>query len=211
MSKLFLEILDPKRHKVFELLSSFPNFLLAGGTGLALQIGHRISYDFDLLSDSLIPESLLDLAVGIFSEYKITPIVNTTNELSLILDNEIKLSFIHFPFKPLHEPIEIKNVNVYSIRDISSNKVYVIGRRGEWKDYVDLYFLVRYGKLKIEKIIGETKLRFKNNFNEKLFWEQLVYYEDISNFNIEYVSKDKPNVEEIQNFFKELTTRKIRL
>ena len=42
------EVITSKARKIFDKLSGFPNFYLAGGTGLALQLGHRVSVDFDL-------------------------------------------------------------------------------------------------------------------------------------------------------------------
>jgi hypothetical protein len=41
-------VLDQKRKKLLPLFQIFKkDFYLAGGTGLALQLGHRKSYDFD--------------------------------------------------------------------------------------------------------------------------------------------------------------------
>ena len=51
MSKIFLEILDPERQKVFTRLTAFcDDGYLAGGTALALQLGHRVSIDFDVFT-----------------------------------------------------------------------------------------------------------------------------------------------------------------
>ena len=48
---LFHNVLDSQRAEVFNKLGDgFENWYLAGGTALALQIGHRISFDFDLFS-----------------------------------------------------------------------------------------------------------------------------------------------------------------
>jgi len=44
--------------------------------------------------------------------------------------------------------------------DLASNKVHTIGRRGEWKDYVDLFFLLKQGRLNIQRMIKETEKRF---------------------------------------------------
>jgi hypothetical protein len=51
MDKLYWEILDGERKKLLPIFSSFKDdFYLAGGTALALQIGHRDSIDFDLFT-----------------------------------------------------------------------------------------------------------------------------------------------------------------
>lgn len=45
---MHLEVLKSEQSKIFPKLRNFPEFYLAGGTALALQMGHRISIDFDL-------------------------------------------------------------------------------------------------------------------------------------------------------------------
>ena len=53
------EVLTEPAANLFPSLSRFRGFYLAGGTALALQIGHRISVDFDLFSDDAVPRTLL--------------------------------------------------------------------------------------------------------------------------------------------------------
>jgi hypothetical protein len=49
--KLHYDVLNNKRFSIVKELQTFKNrFYLAGGTGLALQIGHRVSEDFDFFS-----------------------------------------------------------------------------------------------------------------------------------------------------------------
>ena len=54
-----LEVLTETGKDIFSLLGKFEDFYLAGGTGLALQIGHRASVDFDLFSEKEISKNLL--------------------------------------------------------------------------------------------------------------------------------------------------------
>ena len=61
MSKIFLEILDHDRQEILTGLSSFRDEgYLAGGTALALQLGHRTSYDFDIFMDHPVTKNLKD-------------------------------------------------------------------------------------------------------------------------------------------------------
>ena len=94
--------------------------------------------------------------------------------------------------------------------NLAVTKVLAISRRGEWKDYVDVYFMLTQVGLSIDKIINETKERFGGEFSEKLFWEQLVYWDDIANFEIEYIDKEVPR-EEIQTYFSELTKKRLEM
>ena len=50
-TRLKLNIFDNNRKELLPLLKEFKNeFYLAGGTALALQLGHRISVDFDFFA-----------------------------------------------------------------------------------------------------------------------------------------------------------------
>lgn len=61
MSQLFLDQLDPERKRVFDKLAAFTDtFVLAGGTAIMLQIGHRKSFDFDLFLPNPIPRTLYE-------------------------------------------------------------------------------------------------------------------------------------------------------
>lgn len=209
MPEPHFEIFDPKRLVVFRSLAKLlkRGWFLTGGTALALQIGHRKSFDFDFSLPNEVDANLLFVLNERLTGYKIRPVVNTMQELSVILDEEIKLSFFKFPFRPLHEPIAVVDLEVYSCEDLASNKAYVIGRRGEWKDYVDLYFLMIEGGIPIGQIVRETKERFGGNFDEKLFWEQLVYWKDLPDFKIEYVN-DAVAEGKIQRYFEGLARNK---
>jgi hypothetical protein len=51
-------------------------------------------------------------------------------------------------------------------------------RRSKWKDYVDLYFIIKSG-ISLKKIISRAEKIFGNNFNEKIFRSQLSYFKDL--------------------------------
>jgi hypothetical protein len=57
-------------------------------------------------------------------------------------------------------------------------KAYALGRRSKWKDYVDLYFLLR-DHVALPELIHRAKALFKGAFNAKLFLEQLCYFDDV--------------------------------
>lgn len=198
MSKLYFEILDLPRKQIFTQLPFLGgSFVLAGGTALALQLGHRFSYDFDLFSLKPIASKMIFKIREIFGE-KIKLIVNTPDELSLINSDRVKISLVHFPFLPLHRPIQRDSVFLAHLDDLATNKAYVIGRRGEYRDYVDVFFLLKNG-LSLSKIILEAKKRFAGAFSERLFLEQLVYFTDLKDFKIDFLSQ-KYSPREIQAF-----------
>ncbi|PIS21787.1 hypothetical protein COT51_00905 [candidate division WWE3 bacterium CG08_land_8_20_14_0_20_41_15] len=199
MSKLHFELLDEKRKEVFLKLKEFRNVgLLGGGTAIALQIGHRKSFDFDVLSNAPIKKDLLRKVSSAFSSHKVEVLIDSMEELTVILDSEVKITFLFYPFKPLHKEVTTDSLSLLNLKDLVSNKAYAIGRRGTWRDYVDVYFLIKAG-ISLEKVIEEAEIRFDGNFSEKLFLEQLTYFGDIKDFTIDFADKEISS-EEIMNF-----------
>jgi hypothetical protein len=90
--------------------------------------------------------------------------------------------------------------------DLIANKAYTIGRRGAWRDYVDIFICLKWGICSIDKIIRLAKKKFNGEFNEKLFFEQLTYFDDIKIIPTEYI-KDSYTPSEIKSFL-ELEVRK---
>lgn len=199
MSNIHLEILDPKRLDVFNSLSGFKRYgVLGGGTAIALQIKHRKSYDFDIFLEQSIPEELVSNVKSLFPTFQI--LREETNQFDFVVQDEIKLTFLKHAFPPLHPPVKTNSISLFSLKDLASNKAATIGRRGVWRDYVDLFSLIKNGVSSLEDIIFETEKRFEGEFNKRLFLEQLVYTKDIKDFEIDYLDK-RYSPQEINTFF----------
>jgi len=205
---MYLAALNEKNQELFDYLKIFKNFYLAGGTALALQIGHRISIDFDLFSEKDISKNLFSQVKKIFRDRKIIASVNNIDELTTFVDG-VKLSFIKYPFPPILPLFNYEGIDLLSIKEIALTKAYVIGRRGSFKDYVDLYFIFLKGHFSLEEIMSLAKKKYKNEFNARLFLEQLIYLEDINDTNIVFL-KNKVDKKTITNFF-ENEVKKIKL
>lgn len=200
MSRLYFEIFDQTRKEVFQKLSGFKKIgVLGGGTAISLQLGSRYSYDFDIFSSKLIAKNILLQALDVFG-LKIKKLIDTLEELSFITNQGVKVSFVHFPFLGLHPTVETESLKLFSLSDLASNKAYVIGRRGEYRDYVDLFFLLKNG-LKLRKIVEEAEKRFRGAFSERLFLEQLFYFKDLKDFKIDFL-KEKYSPSQIKAFLK---------
>lgn len=167
-----------------------------------LLLAHRQSFDSDVFLEKPIPKNLLVKLKLFYKKRLALPIVDNEDELSVIMAPQIKLSFIYFPFPPLHPLIKTESMPVFAPQDLASNKAYVIGRRDAWRDYVDLFFLLKSG-LSLKKVVTETAKRFGGAFSEKLFLEQLSYWGDIKDFTIDYIGKKYPP-KEIQKYFQEV-------
>lgn len=207
MSKLYFDILTEEQKRTLGSMKPFSrNGILAGGTALALQIAHRKSYDLDMFCPKPISKSFLLKVKNYFKKIQI--LIDTSDELSIISPLGVKISFINYPFNPLYKIIPTASLGIYHWKDIALDKAYTIGRRGEWRDYIDLYFTMKAG-FSLKAIIKGARRKFKDLFSEKLFLSQLCYFGDIRDFLIEPV-KEEATPSQLQKFF-EKEVRQLKL
>ena len=203
--KIHKEILDNKRQALLRKIIPYVNsYILGGGTALALQLAHRKSFDFDFFSSSPISKKFLekiskDIGVGSVS-------IDSPDELTFFTKNGIKLTFLYYPFSYAFPLLTLENgLSFFSINDIAIKKAYTIGRRGEYRDYFDLYTILKLRYIDLPALITETKKIYGSIFEEKIFLEQLVYFEDLLNFDIVPVSANPiPTPEKVEHFFEDL-------
>jgi len=189
-NKIFLNILPENQRVIYEKLadSEFINkYYLAGGTSLALQIGHRISIDFDFFSQKDI--DLYELKNDIVQIGKIEIFQEKKNTLHCSIDG-IKISFISYKYKMIESLRFHKNIAFASMFDIACMKLSAISSRGCKKDFIDLYYLLK--SISLEKIIGLFKKKFGGAaVNEYQLKKSLIYFEDAEN---EPMPKMKKNI-----------------
>jgi len=196
---MYYESLNQETKKIWNKCAFLHNdFYLAGGTALALQIGHRISVDLDFFSFNPIKKTLLAKIEAELGNASV--LVNTKNELTLLV-SEVKISFIHYPFILKEKTVSTKIVPLASVLDIASMKAYTIGRRRSFKDYVDLYHIIFKKITSLDIIITNTKEIYREGFNDRLFCEQLVSPEDLDDEAIIWLS-EKQSKSNMQLFFK---------
>lgn len=133
------------------------SFYLAGGTGLALQLGHRLSDDVDFFTmQSFEPGELLTLLEkqGGFTVAGMAPGI-----LHLLFGEAAKASFLYYPYRLLFPLLEFDGCPVADYRDIAAMKLVAVGQRGSRKDFVDLYFLLS-GKITIRQLKSLVEQKF---------------------------------------------------
>ncbi len=191
------------------LLAALPprDFYLAGGTALALQLGHRISVDLDWMNGMPIPGTLLARAEKMYAPRTLDVRVNNGGELTFFVDG-VKITFLSYPFPLLFPTIPFEGIAMADVRDIAGMKAYAIGRRATYKDYVDLRFIIAHG-MDLEHIIDIAVKKFGSVFDPRLFLEQLVYFGDITDTNIQFLG---PPIQknDLESFF-EQEAAKIKL
>lgn len=171
------EILTKEQVALLPLLKIFSkDFGLVGGTAIAFYLGHRRSIDFDLFTFQKFDN--LSIKRKIMKFQKIDKVfVNKVDEYTILI-NSVRITFFHYPYR-----IEYKNSlnNIIKMPDLltlAAMKAFALGMRAKWKDYVDLYFVMKYHH-SIKKIVEKAKKIFGSEFNEKLFKAQLSYFKDI--------------------------------
>jgi len=203
MEKFHLDILDEERKDTFQKLSAFRSVgFLSGGTALALQLGHRVSYDFDIFCSKEISPMF---ATKVQKEMRVKEVVvNSSDEFTFLTEHDIKVSFIFYPFDLKKYLFEFSEVPLQLISPLGAaiTKAYALNRRNAWRDYVDLYMILKMKIATLEDIVREACVVFDGLFNEKLFLAQLVYTQDISEAEIKGTQMIKlATLQEVADFF----------
>jgi predicted nucleotidyltransferase component of viral defense system len=149
-------------------------FALAGGTSLALQIGHRHSIDLDIFSPSSFDTREIEIALASVPEFNFQ-LVNKTKQMLFAYINQIKCDFIVEPAKLIRPLIEKDGIKFFSIEDIAAMKMHTICGRGKKKDFFDIYALIElYGWPKMLEWFEE-----KYDSSQLFFlWRSISYFND---------------------------------
>lgn len=174
--------LTPDTRLALDLVADLPfisRFYLAGGTGLALHLGHRYSIDLDFFSkdaNSVGPderasmrEALEDPALVIEHDKDATFVASWRG---------VGISFFRLQFYPLVQPpMLLGSVPVATVQEIGAMKLAAIIGRGTRKDLVDLYFILRYEELESLFAVAARKYSRVRSFAVSAT-RALAYFED---------------------------------
>lgn len=149
-------------------------WVLAGGTGLALQLGHRYSEDLDLFRPSAFDPERLAEALSRVGE---TVVQSRSEDTLHALVGDLRLSFLRARPPLLFPGAAYRDLSVADPRDIAVMKVIAIGGRGSRKDFVDLYFYLQGGAT-LDGVFELIRRRFQRlDYNEYHLLKSLAYFE----------------------------------
>ena len=169
---MFYNSVDKRLLLLIESLSTssdiVKHFYLAGGTGLALQLGHRTSIDIDLFTPDRFSSELYASAII----ERAGQVIQAEEGSVHGVVNGVKVSFLLYPYKMLQPLQPFHGIHIAAITDIAAMKVVAISQRGDKKDFFDMY--------EILKMMPPHDL--KNHFLEKFSEARINCYHILKSF-----------------------------
>jgi len=176
---MFTETISKKTARNLALLVKtkiLQDAYLAGGTALALQIGHRVSYDLDFFTGKNFRPQVFLKEINKIKSYHHERVGKGTILGSL---DDVRFSLFYYPYPLLQKTIKFKEtgINLASITDIAAMKLAAVSERGTKRDFIDLYFILQNTSL--DKILQFYDKKYKTlSSNLVHIKKSLVYFAD---------------------------------
>ena len=136
---MFFRTFPAPARRIFTRLGGEPltrAFYLAGGSGAALHLGHRVSMDLDFFTNEAFSPGALTSGLEAIGPLAIQQ--QKADTLVALLGGA-QVSFFHYPYHLLEAPAVYRGVRIASLLDIALMKIVAISQRGRRRDFVDLY------------------------------------------------------------------------
>ncbi len=179
-----LDILPTTQHALLPALKLTPDqFVLYGGTAIALQLGHRQSIDFDFFSNTSFKPSNLLKEVPYLANSEV--IQQEPNTLSVLVTPEgqqttVKISFfggLSLGVVSSPQIINEHSIKVASLLDLLGTKCVTVINRVEAKDYIDIHAIVTQTDLTLADGLAAAKTIYGRQYNPLITLKTLQYFE----------------------------------
>ncbi len=179
MTALHEEVLTEETERIFRelgTLDELSSFYLAGGTGAALQLGHRRSQDLDLFTERPwqwegVVRALSSVGETVVNRQEPDTFVGTVGG--------VRVSLFHYPYVLLEPPVPTPwQIPVADLLDIGCMKLVAIAQRGSRKDFIDLYYLGEAGYTIRELIAALPRKMPGVSHNVVHILRSLAYFDD---------------------------------
>jgi hypothetical protein len=177
-----LDILPPPQRRLWDELAAVPaEFVLYGGTAIALHLGHRQSVDFDFFGNRPLDPTQLVPVIPFLVGATVTQ--REPNTFSCIIDRggAVKLSFFGVPgITRLSPPLIAPDngLQIASLLDLAGMKASVVQMRAEAKDYLDIDAILTDGRIDLPTAIASAQAIYGQSFNPLATLKALAYFED---------------------------------
>ena len=177
-------ILESARRAMCTPLAAFKDdFYLAGGTGLALQIGHRGSEDFDLFTGQRFDNTrLLKKVEEAFRVREIDQMQNEDQTLTVMV-HDVKISFMFVEPDPVTPLLDSEYFRIASMPEIGVFKLIAL-LRAAFKDYVDLFFILQ--QYPLHELFALARRKYPR-MDESLYLKAMLSYDDVDLSPIQYM------------------------
>jgi hypothetical protein len=175
-----LDILARSQRVLWDELHDVPpEFVMYGGTALALHLGHRQSLDFDFFAFQSIETLALYHQIPFLAGATI--IQQGKNTLSCLIDRggEVRISFFGVPdLHPIESPhLAPHGLKIASLIDLAGTKAAVVQQRAEARDYIDLAALIQHG-IALSTALAAAKTIYGQGFNPIITLKALSFFGD---------------------------------
>ncbi len=178
MAELHWETLTPEMRQVLAVFgrSRFgQRFYLAGGTALALQLGHRLSVDLDFFSPTEDISAITSTLLTSMKEFAPTVADTAWGNLVLVV-NQVRVGFYGYGYDLLEPFVMADEVQMAGIADIGLMKLDALLARASRKDFHDLYVICQHLPLKTLLELAPRKYPSLRDFEAQVV-RHLVYFE----------------------------------
>jgi len=176
------DILPPPQLRLWGELAAVPaEFVLYGGTAVALHLGHRQSVDFDFFGTARFDPATLAAAIPFLAEATITQ--RAANTLSAVVerDGPVKVSFFGVPGVPRLRAPHVapgNGLKVAALLDLAGMKASVVQQRAEAKDYIDIDAILRDGRIDLPTALAAAQAIYGRQFNPQITLKALSFFDD---------------------------------
>ena len=178
---MFPEILSETAKQSLDKLKGiavFQSAYLAGGTALALHLGHRYSYDLDFFTTKKFDEKILTQELGeMLPDFRLE-----RQEWRTILGcvKDMRFSIFYYKYPLLFSTHNFSDIPVADVKDIAPMKIAALADRGAKRDFIDLYFILAVHKI---TTLHETLELYEKKFgtlaqNKVHILKSFVYFDD---------------------------------
>jgi hypothetical protein len=204
VADLHWEVVSPFARGVLASLGASAiadRFYLAGGTALALQLGHRISEDLDLFSatDEVDPPTHAKVVTAL-RRYSPVIVENEWGNLVLLLDG-LRTGFFHYGYPVLATPACAEGVPLASLLDVGLMKLDAIAGRASRKDFFDLYAIAQ--TLPLSRLLDEAPRKYPQHRDFEAYVVRHLAYFDQAERDTEPVLLCEMDWAGVKEFFRQ--------
>jgi len=173
------EILAPATRLALTRLSDWTSkrrFYLAGGTGCALHLGHRMSHDLDFFVPAQVEPTAIQKSLAMMGR----AVVDYSEAGTWVGSFDgVKAGFFSYPVELVGPLVSFQGTSVASLEDIGCMKIEAIAGRGKKRDFVDLVFILKSVGIELRSLLDLHRKKYgPDRLNMIHVLKSLVYFID---------------------------------